>query len=140
MLPQGINQRWRSRGLNPLLKTGNAPVSQPPVSSLPRATTTTSLPSGVGTAQPRPSRAGLSPCLLPSRRTGRCPPSHRITGEGASEDHLVQPPCRSRVTWSRLHRAASRGGFEHLQRRRLYSPSGEPVPALRQSLTGPRIS
>jgi len=28
--------------------------------------------------------------------------------EGTSVDHLVQPPCRSRVTYSRLHRTLSR--------------------------------
>jgi len=28
--------------------------------------------------------------------------------EGTSVGHLVQPPCRSRVTYSRLHRTASR--------------------------------
>ena len=40
---------------------------------------------------------------------------HRIRAwwgfEGASGDHPVQPPCRSRVTPSRLHRTASRRGW-----------------------------
>lgn len=41
-----------SRGLNPLVKIGNPAVTQTPVSSRPRATHTSSLPSGAGTAQP----------------------------------------------------------------------------------------
>jgi len=35
--------------------------------------------------------------------------SHRMVGvRRDSGDHLVQPPCRSRVTYSRLHRTVSR--------------------------------
>jgi len=32
----------------------------------------------------------------------------QIRTEGTSVGHLVQPPCRSRVTYSRLHKTASR--------------------------------
>lgn len=48
-----------------------------------------------------------------------------LVWKGTSKDHLVQPPCLSRFTYSRLHRIMSGWAFECLQSRRLHSLSGD---------------
>ena len=52
----------------------------------------------------------------PKRNIARASQNHRITDcsglAGTSVGHPVQPSCRSRVTYSRLHRTASRRGLK----------------------------
>ena len=66
--------------------------------------------------------------------------NHRMVGVG--RDLCGSPsttPCRSRVTYSRLHRTFVQAGLEYLQGRRLHSLPGQPVPGLRHPLKPPQV-
>ena len=47
--------------------------------------------------------------------------------EGTSREHWVQPPCKA----GSLQQVGVQVGLEYLQRRRIHSPWGQPVPVLR---------
>lgn len=77
-----------------------------------------------GPARPRsePAEPGAGPPVRPrGRERGLAAPGGGLKGEGAS--WVVCPgPCPSRDSQGRVP-----SGFEHLQRRRLHSPCGQPV-------------
>jgi len=51
--------------------------------------------------------------------------------KGTSVGHLVQPPLLKQGHPEQAAQDLVQVGLEYLQRRRLHSPSGEPVPVLR---------
>ena len=50
--------------------------------------------------------------------------------QGTSVDHLVQPPYRRQGLLEQVAQDCVQAGFQYLQRRRIHSPSGQPVPVL----------